>query len=209
MADATAELNGHLDALTPLQRRFVELALDCGSAVEAYRKAGGKATTDESAWQQACRMMRNHQVSAALTAMKYERSRLLVADSAWIREQLVKIVAIATQAIPVYDSQGEPTGTFKCDLAAANSALRTLVALNVADPPPKDDPASAAAARERLKMRGFNLDPPYPEELDLMDRLKINAHQARVLCDAEKMKQTLRARGIDADATVPATNPGG
>jgi hypothetical protein len=207
MTDTMAELNGHLDVLTPLQRRFVENALDCGSAVEAYRKAGGKATTDESAWQQASALMRNHEVSRVLAELKAQRRQLTVADSAWVREKLVLIINRAMQAVPVLDSEGNETGVWKCDLAAANAAARTLVALIAADPPPKDDPASAAAARERLKMRGFNLDPPYPEEIELMNRLGIDAGDARKLCDAEKVRQTLRARGIDADA--PAATPGG
>jgi hypothetical protein len=207
VTDTTAELNGHHDVLTPLQSRFVEACLDTGSAVEAYRRAGGKATTDESAWAGASQLLRNPKVSAALAALKGERRQLTVADSAWVREKLVLVINRALQGVPVYDSEGNETGVWKCDLTAANNSLRTLVALNAADPPPKDDPASVAAARERLKMRGLNLDPPYPEELDLMDRLGINAHQARVLCDAEKMKQTLRSRGIDVD--TPAANCGG
>src|SRR5262249_35603633 len=104
-------------------------------------------------------------------------------------------------------SEGNETGVWRCDHAAANVALKTLVALNVADPPPKDDPASIAAARERLKMRGLNLDPPYPEELDLMDRLGINARQARVLWDARKRKQTSRGRGVGW--APPAATGGG
>ena len=210
MADATAELNGHLDALTPLQRRFVELALDCGSAVEAYRLAGGKASSDESAFTQASRLMRNGQVSAALTAMKYERSRLLVADSAWIREQLVKIVAIATQAIPVYDSQGEPTGTFKCDLAAANSALRTLVALNVADPPPKDD---AEAVRARLRAMGVDPDEPHrlpdAEDYALRRRLGIDYNEARTLRKAEELKGRLGGPRQSAESYGRRSRSGG
>jgi hypothetical protein len=209
MTETTPELNGHHDGLTPLQRRFVEFALDCGSAVAAYRKAGGKATTDESAWQQASALMRNHQVSRVLAELKAQRRQLTVADSAWIREKLGQVINRALQGVPVYDSQRNQTGVWRCDLPAANAVLRTLVALNIADPPPKADPATRDALKARIRMYGINTDDPYPEELDLMNRLGIDAHQARVLCDAEKMKQTLRARGIDADATASAANPGG
>jgi phage terminase small subunit len=162
MTDTTAELDQHLDGLTPLQRRFVEFALDCGSAVEAYRLAGGKASSDESAFTQASRLMRNGQVSAALTAMKYERSRLLVADSAWIREKLVLLIGRAMQAVPVLDSNGEETGVWKCDLTAANAALRTLVLLQEKDPPPKDDQATYEAAMARLRMRGIDVSKARP-----------------------------------------------
>jgi hypothetical protein len=83
MTDTTAELDG----LTALQRRFVEACLDSGSAVEAGRRAGGRATTDESAWAGANRLLRNDKVSAAPAALKAERRRLTVVDSAWVREK--------------------------------------------------------------------------------------------------------------------------
>jgi hypothetical protein len=158
MVDTPAELNGHHDVLTPLQSRFVEACLDTGSAVEAYRRAGGKATTDESAWSGACRLLRNDKVSRALAELKAQRRQLTVADSAWIREKLVQVVNRAMQEVPVTDSAGEPTGVWKCDLAAANVALKTLVALNAADPPKRNDPAEAEAAIARLKVLGLDLD---------------------------------------------------
>jgi hypothetical protein len=209
MTDTVTDLDERLAALTELQRRFVLHCLDAGSATEAYRRAGGRATSDESAFSQACRLMRNDQVRAALAELKTERRRLMVADSIWIREQLVMTYLRCSQAVPVLDSEGKETGTFKSDYNAAISALRTLVALIAADPPPKYDQEAYEATKARLKMLGVNRDPPYPEELDLMSRLGINGHQARVLCDAEKMKQQLRARGIDADTPVPTANPGG
>jgi hypothetical protein len=157
MTDTAATLDEQLDALTPLQRRFVEFALDCGSAVEAYRKAGGTATTDESAWSAASRLLRNVQVSAALAGLKAERRRMTVADSAWIREKLVQVVNRALQAIPVLDSAGEPTGVWKCDLAAANAALRTLVLLHGKEPTPRDGQMTREEIEARLRLRG--LDP--------------------------------------------------
>jgi hypothetical protein len=58
----------------------------------------------------------------------------------------------------VLDANGEETGVWKCDLAAANVALKTLVALDVADPPPKNDPTEYEAAMERLRQRGYEPD---------------------------------------------------
>jgi hypothetical protein len=163
MTDTAVELNGHPDVLTPLQRRFVEFALDCGSSVEAYRRAGGRATTDESAWQQASALMRNREVSAAIASLRAERARLLVADSAWLREKLVLIVNRALQAVPVYDSQGNETGAWKCDYAAANAAARTLALLNAKDPPPADGPGEREALYARLRMMG--IDPEKHKQL--------------------------------------------
>jgi hypothetical protein len=208
VTDTTTELNGHHDVLTPLQSRFVEACLDTGSAVEAYRRAGGRATTNESAWSGACRLLRNDKVSRALAEHKAQRRQLTIADSAWIREKLVQVVNRAMQEVPVTDSAGEPTGVWRCDLTAANAALRTLVALNAADPPPKDDQASYEAAKARLERMGIEMPRlPTPEEFALAARLGVNNTEARKLCGAEAIKAKLRARGVDA--TAPATNPGG
>jgi hypothetical protein len=157
MTDTTADLDEQLAELTPLQERFTLLFLDCGSATEAYRRAGGKATTPESAWVGAHQLLRNTKVAAAIAALRAERSKALIADHLWVREQLVKIVAMATQAVPVLDSAGEPTGVYRCDLAAANAALRTLTALNAADPPPADDPGTREEDYARLRMMGLDL----------------------------------------------------
>jgi hypothetical protein len=112
----TADLDAKLAVLTPLQAGFVLNFLTSGSATEAYRRAGGKATTPESAWFGAHQLIRNPKVAAAVAALRAERRNTLIADHHWVREQLVAVVNRALQATPVLDSNGEPVGIWRCDL---------------------------------------------------------------------------------------------
>ncbi|CNI54068.1 terminase small subunit [Yersinia pekkanenii] len=68
----TSEQKALFDALTQLQRRFVTALLNGKNQTEAYRKAGGKAKTDDTARAQASRMITFDNVQAFLQSVQYE-----------------------------------------------------------------------------------------------------------------------------------------
>lgn len=47
-------------------------------------------------------------------------------DKAWVLSQLVEVVKMGKQAEPVMDSEGNPSGEYKQNLAAANKALELV-----------------------------------------------------------------------------------
>ena len=47
-------------------------------------------------------------------------------DKAWVMSQLVEVVQMAKAADPVRDNEGNPTGEYKQNLAAANKALELI-----------------------------------------------------------------------------------
>lgn len=47
-------------------------------------------------------------------------------DKAWVLSELVEIVSMAKAADPVLDNEGNPTGEYKQNLAAANRALELV-----------------------------------------------------------------------------------
>jgi len=198
-----------LPELTELQQRFVEALIDCPSAVEAYRKAGGRATSDESAFSQASRLMRNDKVRAALAEYKAARAELVIVDSAWMREKLVQIIDRCMQVVPVLDSQGKETGVFKFDQSGANAALRSLILLEEKFPAPTIKSEGLAAAKERLRMYDVRTELPTEEEWAEVKRLGLrNIDELDDFKKGEAVRATMRERGIDPDAT-PTQPPQG
>jgi phage terminase small subunit len=116
------------DALTELQRRFVEeMLLDPTSATRAYIKAGGKGTEGSSARQQAARLMADGGVARALDAARRERSARMWIDADWVLNKLVQVVERCMQGQQVLDEEGIPTGEWKFDPAGATRALHLLM----------------------------------------------------------------------------------
>lgn len=68
----TEQQKALFDALTKLQQRFVTHLLKGANQTAAYRAAGGKAKTDDSARAQASRMITFDNVQAFLKAVQYE-----------------------------------------------------------------------------------------------------------------------------------------
>ncbi|AXY35945.1 terminase small subunit [Yersinia pseudotuberculosis] len=68
----TSEQKALFDALTQLQRRFATALLNGKNQTEAYRKAGGKAKTDDGARASASQILTNHNVQAFLQSVQYE-----------------------------------------------------------------------------------------------------------------------------------------
>jgi len=68
----TEEQKALFDALTKLQQRFVIKLLEGKNQTDAYKAAGGKAKTDDSARVQASRMITFDNVQAFLKSVQYE-----------------------------------------------------------------------------------------------------------------------------------------
>jgi hypothetical protein len=123
---------------------------------------------------------------------------------------LVQVINRALQGVPVYDSEEKETGFWRCDPTAANAALKTLVALNVADPPPKDD---AEAVRARLRAMGVDPDEPHrlpdAEDYALRRRLGIDYNEARTLRKAEELKGRLGGPRQSAESYGRRSRSGG
>ncbi|HBC7422611.1 TPA: terminase small subunit [Serratia marcescens] len=68
----TTEQQRLFDALTPLQKKFVTWLLKGKNQTDAYKAAGGKAKTDDSARVQASRMITFDNVQSFLQSVQYE-----------------------------------------------------------------------------------------------------------------------------------------
>jgi hypothetical protein len=74
--------------LTPKQQRFVqEYLLDLDPAA-AYRRAGYKASTDQSAWNAASRLLGNVGVSVAVAEAQRERAERVELTQDWVLDHL-------------------------------------------------------------------------------------------------------------------------
>ncbi|RJT45673.1 terminase small subunit [Rahnella woolbedingensis] len=68
----TEEQKALFDALTKLQQKFVTQLLNGKNQTDAYKAAGGKAKTDESARASASQILTNVNVQAFLKCIRYE-----------------------------------------------------------------------------------------------------------------------------------------
>lgn len=92
-------------ALSPKQQRFVEEYLVDLNGTQAAIRAGYSAKTAE---QQGSRLLRNVQVSTALTEAKTKRSERLAIDADYVLQQAVKLHERCMQEIaPVVDRKGQ------------------------------------------------------------------------------------------------------
>lgn len=199
--------------LTELQHRFVENLLDCPSATEAYRRAGGRATSDKSAFQQASRLMGNDDVQAALRRYKEARAKLAIVDSAWIKEQLVLLILRASQAVPVFDSEGNETGVWKADNNAANQALRTLAMMKLKDDekqketPIRSYEVITASLVAKLGLDTDHFDGPTEADFEEMKKVgAINLEELRTLRRADRVREQIAKRSAAHRASPSPTS---
>jgi phage terminase small subunit len=113
---------------------FCQLVANGESATQAYVLAG---YSDKGAAASANRLLKNAEICdriAYLRALK-EQDQVQARQQAiertaltkeWIIQQLMENVAMAKQAEPVRDSEGNETGEYKQNLPAANKALEML-----------------------------------------------------------------------------------
>jgi phage terminase small subunit len=113
---------------------FAQLVSNGESASQAYVLAG---YSPQGAGQSANKLLKKPEVSSRLAYLRATKeqshadARQAVIEKAaltkeWIITQLMENVAMAKQAGPVRDSEGNETGEYKQNLPAANKALELL-----------------------------------------------------------------------------------
>jgi phage terminase small subunit len=116
------------------QEHFCQLVNNGDNPTRAYIVAGYSET---GASQGASRLLRNVNVSARLDYLRNVKEKLhqeavkeVVKKAAlskeWVLEQLIENVQMAKAAEAVLNKDGEPTGEYRQNLAAANKALELL-----------------------------------------------------------------------------------
>lgn len=106
---------------------FAHLVAKGSNAKEAYIEAG---FSPNGAQPSSARLLSKAMVAARIEEIKANISTAAIekvsVDKAWVIAQLVENVQIAKSAIPVLDNEGNPTGEYKANLAAANRALELI-----------------------------------------------------------------------------------
>lgn len=118
----------------PKHEHFAQLVSNGENAARAYVLAGYK---ESGARQNAQRLMTKDDVrsrvqellnakAAAHDAAVKQAAQEVAIDKAWVLRRLVQNVDTAQQAVPVTDREGNPTGEYQQNLAAANKALELI-----------------------------------------------------------------------------------
>lgn len=110
---------------------FAQLVAGGKTPPVAYVTAG---YSEAGAAQSANRLLKNADVSLRIAQLRQaveepSRERAIekaAVDKAWVLQELIEIVKMAKQAEPVRDSEGNPIGEYKQNLAAANKSLELL-----------------------------------------------------------------------------------
>lgn len=106
---------------------FAHLVAKGTSARQAYIAAG---YSENGADQSSSKLLKKTEVAARVAEIRETiMSRAIEKtgiDKAWVLDQLVEVVKMAKQAEPVTDHEGNPTGEYKQNLAAANRALELI-----------------------------------------------------------------------------------
>jgi len=116
------------------QEHFAQLVSNGENPTRAYILAG---YSEGGAAQSANRLLRNADVCSRIAELRaakeqahaqavskvFEKAAL---TKEWVIAQLMDNVAIAKAAEPVLDAEGNPTGEYKANIAAANGALKLL-----------------------------------------------------------------------------------
>lgn len=113
-----------IKALTGFQQRFVtEMAADPGSHTAAWLRAGGQAKDIGMARQAAHYLSKRPAVAAALQVLKQLHWEMAQYDAQQLMIDLQHQYEIASAVLPVLDSDGNPTGVYKINNAAAIKCL--------------------------------------------------------------------------------------
>ena len=113
-------------ALTAKQQAFVNGVLKGMTYAEAYRQAGYKVTTDESARAAASQLLTNINVKEAIQAGQEAVQKEAEISAAWVLERLKRNAERAAQAEPITDSEGNPTGEYTYQGNVVNKALELI-----------------------------------------------------------------------------------
>ena len=118
-------------SLTPKQEAFCLAYIETGNASEAYRRAysAGKMKP-ETVNRKAFDLMQDGKITARLADLKEEIAskvtKKVAISKQWVLEQLIENASIAKAAEPVLDGEGNPTGEYKTNIAAANRAIELI-----------------------------------------------------------------------------------
>jgi phage terminase small subunit len=111
----------------PKHEHFAHLIAKGKSPAQAYVLTG---YSNNGALQSAHRLLRNPDVAARVeelkTAVSERQVEKIALDRAWVIAMLIEIVKRAMQVEPVRDREGNPTGQYVYQGAAANKALELL-----------------------------------------------------------------------------------
>ena len=120
-----------MNNLTAKQEAFaIEYVRNGRNGSDAYRISYKNKTTDKQVWEEASKLLANPKVRqrieelAAPIAAKAEKNLGMTRE--WVLEQLRKVAAMGMAAEPVRDSEGNPIGEYKSNLAASNKALELI-----------------------------------------------------------------------------------
>jgi phage terminase small subunit len=110
---------------------FAHLVAKGEKAGPAYVAAG---YSKQGADQSAARLLRDAKVCSRIAQLreaieKPARERAIekaAVDKTWVLHQLIEVVKMAKAAEPVRDNDGNPTGEYRQNLAAANKALELI-----------------------------------------------------------------------------------
>lgn len=167
---------------------FAQLVSNGESAVRAYVLAG---YSENGAYQSANRLLRNAEICSRIAHLrsakesKHEKAvdavvKSAAIDKAWVMNQLVEVVAMAKQAEPVVDNEGNPVGEYKQNLAAANKALELIG-------------KEFAMFIDRKEIRTGVLDEMPIEELEALDAAYTAIRSARASSTANASGSQTRA----------------
>ena len=109
--------------ITPKQEMFCLEYLKDGNGRQAAIRAGYSA---KSAQEQSSKLLSKDKVKAYLRDKMNDAIVSAAVTTEWVVERARQVVLKSSQAIPVLDSEGNPTGEYKYDSAGVNGALKIL-----------------------------------------------------------------------------------
>ena len=119
-------------SLTQKREAFCLSYIETGNASEAYRRAYPTSLKwpERSVASNASTLLKNTDVLQRVEALKAEIAskvtKKVAISKQWVLEQLVENASIAKAAEPVLDGEGNPTGEYKANIAAANRAIELI-----------------------------------------------------------------------------------
>jgi len=112
--------------LNSKQLKFVQGVLKGLSHTDAYRQAGYKVKSDESARSAAYQILTNIDVQKAIEAGRAKMQEKAEINAAWVLDRLVRNANRAAQAEPITDAQGNPTGQYTYQGNVVNKSLELI-----------------------------------------------------------------------------------
>lgn len=129
--------------LTERQELFcIEYTLNGGNATEAARRAGYSDSTDEVLANIAYQNLRKVEIISRIARLREESGTKTGANVEWLTSILVSAIERSMQKEEIYDSEGNPTGTYKFDakgIAANSSVLIKLMGWDSVKPATPND----------------------------------------------------------------------